>query len=39
MMEDMHVIGGDSPLGEIFDHSVDNLGTTFQVITIAKVLG
>ena len=29
----------DSPLGEIFDHSVDNLGTTFQVITIAKVLG
>jgi len=29
----------DSPLGEIFDHSVDNLGTSFQVVTALQVLG
>lgn len=29
----------ESPLGEIFDHSLDNLGTSFQVFTITKVMG
>eukprot|EP00944_MAST-04C_sp_MAST-4C-sp1_P008792 g8792.t1 len=28
-----------SPLGEVFDYSLDNLGTSFQIFTITKVMG
>merc|ERR1740117_1740595 len=32
-------IKNTSPLGELFDHGCDNLGTSFQVITLLKILG
>ncbi len=32
-------IGNDSPLGELFDHTCDSVGTIFVILTVATTLG
>jgi len=32
-------IKNNTPLGEIFDHGLDNILTTFQTLTIALTIG